>query len=129
MKLCRIISQSLTSAANRKARGAKMFARRKRKSSRWVHEGHSEWSSSAGDVANLDELDSELSPDEGGNKVLFTFRIPSVKHRVSSPERNTKMSLKKDEFERLRLQAAKCDHTAVSPGTCFDIAADLYFTA
>lgn len=125
MKLCRIISQSLTSAANRKARGAKMFARRKRKSSRWVHEGHSEWSSSAGDVANLDELDSELSPDEGGNKVLFTFRIPSVKHRVSSPERNTKMSLKKDEFERLRLQAAKCDHTAVSPGTCFDIAADL----
>ncbi|XP_025091985.1 uncharacterized protein LOC112562730 isoform X2 [Pomacea canaliculata] len=125
MKLCRIISQSLTSAANRKARGAKMFARRKRKSSRWVHEGHSEWSSSAGDVANLDELDSELSPDEGGNKVLFTFRIPSVKHRVSSPESNTKMSLKKDEFERLRLQAAKCDHTAVSPGTCFDIAADL----
>lgn len=125
MKLCRLISKSLTSAANRKARGAKMFAKRKRKSAHWVHEGHSERSSSAGDVANIEELDSELSPEEGGSKSLFYFRIPTIKHRVSSPELNTKMSMKKDEFERLRLQAAKCDHRVVSPGTCFDIVADL----
>lgn len=125
MKLCRLISNSLTSAANKRARGAKMFAKRKRRSSKWVHEGHSEWSSSAGDVANLDELDSELDVNEGGSKQLFSFRIPSLKQRVSSPERNTKMSMKKDEFERLRLQAQKCDHRVVPPGTCFDIVADL----
>nr|KAG5690700.1 hypothetical protein BaRGS_005063 [Batillaria attramentaria] len=125
MKLCRLISQSLTSAANKKARGARMFAKRKKRSSKWVHEAHFDWSSSAGDVANLHELDSELSPTEGGNRPLFTFRIPNVKLRVASPERNTKMSMKKDEFERLRLQATKCDHRAISPGTCFDIVADL----
>lgn len=125
MKLCRLISKSLTSAANKKARGAKMFAKRKKRSTKWVHEAHSEWSSSAGDVANINELDSELSPDEGGNKPLFYFRIPNLKHRVGSPERNTKMAMKKDEFERLRLQSSKCDHTAVSPGQCFDIVADL----
>lgn len=126
MKLCRLISNSLTSAANKRARGAKMFAKRKRRSSKWVHEGpHSEWSSSAGDVANLDELESELDVQEGGSKQLFSFRIPSLKQRVASPERNTRMSLKKDEFERLRLQAQKCDHRVVPPGTCFDIVADL----
>ena len=125
MKLCRLISNSLTSAANKRARGAKMFAKRKRRSTKWVHEGHSEWSSSAGDVANIDELESELDLNEGGSKQLFLFRIPNLKQRVASPERNTKMSMKKDEFERLRLQAQKCDHRVVSPGTCFDIVADL----
>ncbi|KAL8600632.1 hypothetical protein ACOMHN_030288 [Nucella lapillus] len=125
MKLCRLISTSLTSAANRRARGAKMFAKRKRKSSKWVHEGHSEFSSSTGDVANIEDLESELNTEEGGNKQLFMFRIPNLKQRIASPERNTKMSMKKDEFERMRLQAMKCDHRTVSPGTCFDIAADL----
>jgi hypothetical protein len=125
MKLCRIISNSLTSAANRRARGAKMFAKRRKRSNKWVHESGEWGSSSAGDVGNLDDLDSELYEDEGGNRPFFTFRIPNVKHRVAPPEKNTHMALKKDEFERLRLQAQKCDHKVVPPGQCFDIVADL----
>lgn len=125
MKLCRLISHSLTSAANRRARGAKMFIKRRKRSAKWVHEGHEWGSSSAGDVANLEELDSELDLNDGGSRQLFAFRIPNIKHRVAPPETNTHMALKKDEFERLRLQAQKCDHRAVPPSTCFDIVADL----
>ncbi|KAH9502330.1 hypothetical protein Btru_073477 [Bulinus truncatus] len=125
MKLCKKIAQSLTSAANRRARGAKMFMKRKRKSTKWVHEGHSEFSSSAGDVANLHELDSELSPEEGGSKPLLYFKIPSLKHRISSEGKQTKMALTQEEFEKLRLNAKKCDHRTVAPDACFDIVADL----
>ncbi|CAL1546147.1 unnamed protein product [Lymnaea stagnalis] len=125
MKLCKIIAQSLTSAANRRARGAKMFMKRKRKSTKWVHEGHSEWSSSAGDVANLQELDSELSPDEGGNKPLLYFKIPSLKSRINSDAKQTKMALTPEQFEKLRLNSQKCDHKALPPDTCFGIVADL----
>uniref|UniRef100_A0A2C9LRS9 PDZ domain-containing protein n=1 Tax=Biomphalaria glabrata TaxID=6526 RepID=A0A2C9LRS9_BIOGL len=125
MKLCKKIAQSLTSAANRRARGAKMFMKRKRKSTKWIHEGQSEFSSSAGDVANLHELDSELSPDEGGNKPLLYFKIPSLKHRISSEGKQTKMALTQEEFEKLRLNSKKCDHRNVAPDTCFDIVADL----
>uniref|UniRef100_A0A0B7B449 PDZ domain-containing protein n=1 Tax=Arion vulgaris TaxID=1028688 RepID=A0A0B7B449_9EUPU len=125
MKLCKTIAQSLTSAANRRARGAKMFMKRKRKSSKWIHEGHSELSSSAGDVANLQELDSELAPDDGGNKPLMYFKIPSLKHRLGNESKSTKMSLTQEEFEKLRLNSKKCDHTSLPPDPCFDIVADL----
>lgn len=123
IKLCKKIAQSLTSQINRRARGAKMFMKRKRKSSKWVHEGHSEWSSSAGDVANLQELDSELSPDEGGSKPLFYFKIPNLKSRISNTDR--KMALTQEQFEKLRLQSMKCDHKVVPPNQCFDLVADL----
>ncbi|CAG5130027.1 unnamed protein product [Candidula unifasciata] len=122
MKLCKKIAQSLTSAANKRARGAKMFMKRKRKSSKWIHEGHSELSSSAGDVANLHELDSELNPDEGGN---FYFKIPSIKQRVGNEAKSTKMSLTQEQFEQLRLSSKKCDHKSLPPDPCFDIVADL----
>ncbi|XP_012935625.1 uncharacterized protein LOC101862103 [Aplysia californica] len=125
MKLCKTIAQSLTSNANKRARGAKMFMRRKRKSNKWVHEGHSEWSSSAGDVANILELDSELSPDEGGNKPLFYFKIPNLKGRAGKEGKQTKMALTQDQFEKLRLSSKKCEHRNVAPDTCFDIVADL----
>ncbi|RUS82054.1 hypothetical protein EGW08_010184 [Elysia chlorotica] len=125
MQLCKKIALSLTSAANRRARGAKMFMRRKRKSGKWVHEGHSEWSSSAGDVANIRELESELSPDEGGTKPLLYFKIPNLKNRVGSKAKQTKMALTQEQFERLRLEAKKCEHKSVAPDTCFGIVADL----
>ena len=125
MQLCKKIAQSLTSAANKRARGAKMFMRRKRKSGKWVHEGHSEWSSSAGDVANIRDLDSELSPDEGGTKPLLYFKIPNLKNRVGGKAKQTKMALTQEQFERLRLEAKKCEHKAVPPDTCFGIVADL----
>ncbi|XP_045213149.2 uncharacterized protein LOC123563980 isoform X2 [Mercenaria mercenaria] len=126
MSMCKKIAQSLTSFANNRARGARMFARRKRKANKWIHERRgfgSEFSSSAGDVADLNDLDSELYYDEGGNKPLFTFRIPKVASQVSTGQR---MSLSKQEFERLRLSAPKVDHHGVSPNTCFTIAADLH---
>lgn len=125
MQLCKKIAQSLTSAANKRARGAKMFMRRKRKSGKWVHEGQSEWSSSAGDVANIRDLDSELSPDEGGSKPLLYFKIPNLKNRVGNKAKQTKMALTQEQFERLRLEAKKCEHKAVPPDTCFGIVADL----
>ncbi|XP_060561681.1 LIM domain-binding protein 3-like isoform X2 [Ruditapes philippinarum] len=125
MSMCKKIAQSLTSFANNRARGARMFAKRKRKANKWIHERGfgSEFSSSTGDVADLNDLDSELYYDEGGNKPLFTFRIPKVASQVSDGQR---MSLSKQEFERLRLQAPKVDHHGVSPNTCFNIAADLH---
>lgn len=127
MSMCKKIAQSLTSFANNRARGARMFAKRKRKANKWIHETRaefgSEFSSSAGDVADLNDLDSELYHDEGGDKPLFTFRIPKVAGQVSGGQ---KMSLSKQEFERLRLQAPKVDHHGVSPNTCFSIAADLH---
>lgn len=125
MSMCKKIAQSLTSFANTRAKGARMFAKRKRKANKWihVHEFGSEFSSSAGDVADINDLDSELLYDEGGNKPLFTFRIPKVANQVSTGER---MSLSKQEFERLRLVAPKVDHHGVSPNMCFSIAADLH---
>lgn len=102
-----------------------MFMKRKRKSSKWVHEGQSELSSSTGDVANLHELDSELSPEDGGNKPLLYFKIPNLKNRVGNEGKQTKMALTQEEFEKLRLSAKKCDHSALPPDTCFDIVADL----
>lgn len=128
MSMCKRIAESLTSAANKRARGARMFANRKRKANKWIHDqcvelGVCGFSSSAGDVADLDELDSELYYDEGGSKPLFTFRIPNLASQVTEGER---MSLSKQEFERLRLVAPKSDHNAVSPNQCFSIAADLH---
>lgn len=128
MSMCKKIAQSLTSAANRKAKGARMFLKRKRKSSKWVHDeltrfSCSEYSSEPGDVADLDDLESELFEGEGGIKPLFTFRIPKIAGQRNEP---TKMSLTKEEFERLRLGSKKCDHHAVSPDMCFSIAADLH---
>ncbi|KAL4239710.1 positive regulation of actin filament bundle assembly [Mactra antiquata] len=123
MSMCKKIAQSLTSFANNRARGARMFAKRKRKANKWIHDLGSEFSSSAGDVADLNDLDSELLYDEGGNKPLFSFRIPKVAGQITSGQ---KMSLSKEEFERLRLAAPKVDHHGVSPNMCFNIAADLH---
>ena len=127
MKLCKAISLSLTADSNKKARGASMFAKRQKKSSKWIHDG--EKSSSHGgaenDIAYLSDLDSELHITEGGTKPLFTFRIPKVKHRVKPPEQDTKMALSKEEFEQLRLSAKRCDHHSVAPNQCFDLAQSL----
>ena len=126
MSMCKKIAQSLTSAANRRAKGARMFLKRKRKSNKWVHDEltrFSEYSSEPGDVADLDELDSELYVGEGGSRPLFQFRIPNIAGQRNAP---AKMSLSKDEFERLRLGSTKCDHHNVSPDMCFSIAADLH---
>lgn len=119
MKLCKKISQSLTAAANSKARGATMFAKRQKRSIKWIHDGYSD-----GNVADLAELSSELDPSEGGIKPLFQFRIPKVAHQVSV-ESPPKMSLSREEFETLRLAKPKVDHTAVNPNTCMNIVADL----
>ena len=128
--MCKKIAQSLTSFTNQRAKGARMFAKRKRKSDKWVHEhnrrldlGGSEYSSSFGDIADIDELDSELYNDEGGNRPLFSFRIPRVATQVSDGQ---KMSMSKAEFEQMRLVAPKVDHHGVSPSQCFTIAADLH---
>ncbi|KAK3610689.1 hypothetical protein CHS0354_028078 [Potamilus streckersoni] len=127
ISMCRKIAQSLTSAANRRARGAKMFAKRKRKSTKWVHEGpfsvSSEYSSIAGDIANINDLDNDLDPSEGGTRPLFMFRIPSIRTQVTEPQ---KMSLTREEFENMRLGRQKCEHTTMSPQDCFTIAADLH---
>lgn len=130
MSMCKKIAQSLTSCANQRARGARMFAKRKRKADKWVHEhnrrldlGGSEYSSSVGDIADIDELDSELYHEEGGNRPLFSFRIPTLARQVSEGQ---KMSMSKAEFERMRLVAPKVDHHGVSPNECFAIAADLH---
>ncbi|XP_052766992.1 uncharacterized protein LOC128207861 isoform X1 [Mya arenaria] len=123
MSMCKKIAQSLTSYANKRARGARMFEKRKRRSNKWIHDYGTEFSSSTGDVADLDELDSELHYVDGGNKPLFSFRIPKVAGQVTDGER---MSMSKSEFERLRLVAPKVDHHSVSPNTCFSIAADLH---
>lgn len=126
MELCKKIAQSLTSAANRKARGAKMFAKRRRKSAKWVHEEGTFASSSCGDIADLHDLDSEFYLDEGGVRPLFTFRIPNIKNRLAVSDSEThKMSLTQDEFERLRLNKKRCDHRTVSPNTCHSLVADL----
>ncbi|KAK6171542.1 hypothetical protein SNE40_019708 [Patella caerulea] len=129
MKLCKAIAQSLTSAANKKARGARMFAKRQKKASNWVHDEvtHGKVSSIGGsDVGNLLDLDSELSFDDGGSKPLFSFRVPAgLKNRINSPESTPKMSLSKDEFERLRLKSSKNEHKNVSPDQCFDLVANL----
>lgn len=128
MDLCKKIAKSLTSAANRRARGAKMFAKRKQKSTKWIHDGERyHGSSSAGDVADLRDLDSELIESEGGLKPLFQFRIPNLANRVNYNE-DHKMSLSKDEFERLRLSSNKVDHTSVSPTQCHSLVADLQST-
>ncbi|XP_033752321.1 uncharacterized protein LOC117336038 isoform X2 [Pecten maximus] len=126
--LCKKIARSLTSAANKKARGAKMFAKRKRRASKWIHDGESHiGSSSAGDVADLHDLDSELHLTEGGSRPLFSFRIPNIKNRILLTEDGTpKMSISQQEFEQLRLQQKKCDHKAVSPSTCQSLVADLH---
>ena len=103
-----------------------MFAKRRRYSINWEHDSRaSDRLSSAGDVADLDDLDSELWLDHGGVKPLLSFRTPPVKHHVNNRKSHTAMSLGKDDFERLRLEAKKCDHRVVSPGLCFDIVADL----
>ncbi|ESO89028.1 hypothetical protein LOTGIDRAFT_228966 [Lottia gigantea] len=128
MKLCKAIALSLTSAANKKARGARMFAKRQKKSPNWIHDELTCKQSSAGgnDVANLLDLDSELSWADGGSKPLFSFRVPAnLKNRINSPESTPKMSLSKDEFEKLRLQSQKNEHQNVSPNQCFDLVANL----
>ena len=127
MDLCKKIAKSLTSAANRKARGARMFAKRKRRSGKWVHDGDlCHGSSSAGDVADLRDLESELSPTDGGSKPLFSFRIPNLAKRINYHfEDNPKMSLSPDEFERLRLGKDKSEHRSVSPNTCHNLVMDL----
>ncbi|XP_064617710.1 uncharacterized protein LOC135481881 isoform X2 [Liolophura sinensis] len=122
MKLCKSIALSLTSDANKRARGARMFAKRQKRAPKWIHEGHMDMSSSGGDVGNIDDLDSELSCDEGGTKPLFTFKIPKVATQKNEPG---KMSLTQDEFERLRLDKHRCEHKTVSPNTCFNLVADL----
>ncbi|CAC5369188.1 unnamed protein product [Mytilus coruscus] len=123
MSLCKRIAQSLTSAANRKARGAKMFAKRRRKSTKWIHD---EGTSSAGDIADLHDLDSEFYQHDGGAKPLFTFRIPNIKNRLAIPDPDAhKMSLSQNEYERLRLNKKRCEHRVVSPSTCHSLVADL----
>ncbi|XP_071106269.1 synaptopodin-2-like isoform X1 [Haliotis cracherodii] len=120
MKLCKIIAHSLTSAANKKARGAKMFAKRQKRSMKWIHDGK---------LVTLNPLDDipGYNPhyyDEEEDQRLH-FKIPSLKNRVSSPETETKMSLTQEEFERLRLDSQRCEHQSVSPNQCFDIAQSL----
>lgn len=126
ISLCKNISRSLTSAANRKARGAKMFAKRKSRSNKWVHDGDHFCSSSVGDIADLRDLDSELSVEDGGTGSLFSFRIPNLRFRVTGAGQEVpKMSISQDEFERLRLQKSKCNHNTVSPETCHNLVMDL----
>jgi hypothetical protein len=103
-----------------------MFAKRKRKSAKWVHELGRFASSSTGDIADLHDLDTEFFVDEGGFRPLFSFRIPNIKNRLAIPDPEAnKMSLSQDEFERLRLNKKRCDHRVVSPNTCHSLVADL----
>lgn len=102
-----------------------MFAKRKHKSTRWIHDGVHQDSYSAGDVEDLVDLDTEFFIDEGGSKPLFSFRIPNIRSRIANPDGNLKMSLTQDQFERLRLGSQKSDHRAVSPSTCHSLVADL----
>ncbi|XP_029637616.1 uncharacterized protein LOC115212926 isoform X2 [Octopus sinensis] len=122
INLCKKISYSLTAAANKKARGATMFAKRQKRSSKWIHDGFS--TVSDGNIADLSELSSELSPFDGGTKPLFQFRIPRVAHQVSVNEE--KMSLSREEFESLRVSQPKVDHRAVKPTLCSNLVADLH---
>jgi hypothetical protein len=131
MKLCKRIAQSLTAVINKKAKGARMFAQRKSKSNKWIHETgqggyiYQQDASSTGDVANIHDLTTELDTTDGGTKPLFSFRIPNLASRVTEDTGEPKMSLTQDQFERLRLGRQKCDHRNVSPNTCFSLAADL----
>lgn len=121
MKLCKKIAQSLTSAANFRARGARMFMKRMRKSSRWVH---GEFSPSDWDVANLQDLDSDFSSDEEEFESDLYFKFPYLQNCVKA-SRPIHMALTPIQFEELRLNSKKCEHTAISPELCFDIVADL----
>lgn len=105
-----------------------MFAKRKRRANKWIHDGASHiGSSSTGDVADLRDLDSELHLDDGGARPLFAFRIPNIKNRIFLTDDGTpKMSISQQEFEQLRLQQKKCDHKAVSPKTCQSLVKDLH---
>jgi len=128
--LCKKISNSLTAAANSRARGATMFAKRQKRSSKWIHAGFSE-----GMVADLEELASELDEIDGGNKPLFQFRIPKVAgqeaqtvtsyfDQMVSVDSPPTMSMSREEFESYRTTQPKVDHKMANPNAV-GIMADL----
>ncbi|XP_013394385.1 synaptopodin 2-like protein [Lingula anatina] len=142
VQMARKIAKSLEAAANKRARGGRMYAKRKRKSSKWVHVGYTVGSVSGyssegslgeglGRLQDFDDIEPD-SPHPDSHNLEGMYQYPGhvplwpVDTLGEYGERHgDKAVLTPQEVERLRLGQDKCRHNVVSPQMCFNIAKDL----
>lgn len=143
IKMARQVALSLTAPINEKARGHRMFMKRKEKSDKWVVDtaalersirgsdteadlyynptpwsGASSWKAQGGGGAAFSRDMAALPP-------LPTSKLfaPKLNPEDESGERSKALSA--EEFERLRLFSQKTTHNTINPQVCFTLAEDL----
>lgn len=137
IKMARKVALSLTSPANKRARGHQMFNKRREKSDTWsagmdmdeeVYYNPDPWSNRSGphtwqpDPVRSYPSPSAPTPLPPSN--IDRWMAPSYKD-YGAKEEKTPGSLSAEEFERMRLYEQKTLHNTVSPQLCFNLANDL----
>ncbi|CAH1795506.1 unnamed protein product, partial [Owenia fusiformis] len=130
IEMCRRVAAQLTSPANQKARGAKMFMKRVKKAGKWTHAG-SEFGGSSGsghgDIGDLEDVSEPYEPPSPDpNSALFSFKIPqfSPADLIGGKEK-LKTKLTAQDLENMRLSKPKNVHNTVPAEACFSLASAL----
>lgn len=149
IKMARQVAMSLTAPSNAKARGHRMFMKRKEKSDKWVVDtaGLEQSNIRSGGMSDS-EADIYYNPTpwnaagsswkapQGGGAVFprdVAAPPPLPTSKLFAPKLNPDedstgeraKALSAEEFERLRLYSQKTTHNMINPQICFTLAEDL----
>lgn len=146
VKMARSVALSLTSPANKKARGHRMFVKRQMKSEKWTKsDGPVETTYTETYEVDSDPEDKFFQPDPWASGT-HTWKpsqppvqrgvipkAPPIMPNLFAPpvipkadEEEKAKALSAEEFERMRLYEAKTQHTTIPPQACFALAEDLH---
>lgn len=141
IKMARKVAMSLTSPANKRARGAQMFTKRQERSANWIagSKGEQEmeiyynpdpWKNRTGPHTWQPEMRPSPTPSFSSSYPSgYIPPAPSLDHFMApsyqDSKKNDEKTLSAEEFERMRLYEQKNLHNTVSPQVCFNLAQDL----
>lgn len=134
MKVCKTIADLLMFPKNKSARGAKMFAKRRKRSAKYTIEAY-------GIRGEDEELPEQIGPkvpiprrlDEGLDSPVHTAKLKPAPAPPPPPPINTEpvfipqlgIKIAPTDFSITKKKAEKCEHKTVSPMQCGMLVADL----
>jgi len=136
IKMARKVALSLTSPANKRARGHQMFNKRRERADTWIagtgmdpeveiYYNPDPWKNRKGPHTWQPDVSPSYTPNAPtpAPSNLDRWMAPSYKDYGAKEEKTGTLSA--EEFERMRLYEQKTMHNTVSPQVCFNLASDL----
>ncbi|XP_070544069.1 synaptopodin 2-like protein isoform X2 [Ptychodera flava] len=148
-KICKQIADLLMFPINKQARGARMFAKRRKKAAKYTVEGFGQKPVDEYDTESMPDLYQPTTPgtpfnpmtpqappppplydsdeDFDPSKPLFQFRIPNISPSAApvTPKAPRTITIEPTNFNINLRDPTKCEHKAVTPDLCGLLAQDL----